>query len=92
MGVGTFGTVSIPVHSNSSRSRKRGREGDGHRQARHTPAKKLCYLLKKSLVSWKERKHRISELDLTYLCQHVTDGHGPFLMRFQWSMGKRETK
>lgn len=51
----------------------RARRGEARRG---TLQRRSCYLFKRSLVSWKGRKHRISKSDLTHLGQHLTDRRG----------------
>lgn len=44
-------------------------KGHGHKGMRCTVKTKLCYLFKKSLVSWKGRKHKHQcELNTSFVC------------------------
>lgn len=62
----------------------RARRGEAHSM------EKLCYLLEKSLVSWKGRKHRISTSDPTHLRQPITQTR-PFLRQLA-AGGVKETQ
>lgn len=83
-GCGHLGYRFTPHSFKWLRSRPKGRGGGGGgtgtgEARRGTLQRGSCYLFKRSLVSWKGRKHRISKSDLTHLRQHLTDRRGPSL-------------